>query len=264
VPEPGELELARPAAGPEPKRASASCSPPVVNLQRNLASADAGARQAGVDYLKYAVDCAVALGADIVGGPLYGNPLVYAGRAPTPGDRGGARWRAFSAPSTAWGPRRPTPPRRGSAWPSSPSTGSKPTSFRPPARAWSSMQALPPSVGLLLDSFHMAMEEASRWPRRSAWPGPPAPALPGQREPSRLSPAPAPCPGPRSLRPSSTSATPGPLSLEPFRRRDERFGISFAQWRPPQENEDESLRASARFLREQLHRAYGNPAKRLT
>src|SRR5262245_37237679 len=83
VPEPGELDLA--AA----RRALADAGLAVVlaarvNLQRNLASEDATARRAGVDYLRYAADCAVALGATLVGGPLTGNPLVFAGRPPAP------------------------------------------------------------------------------------------------------------------------------------------------------------------------------------
>ena len=35
----------------------------------------------------------------------------------------------------------------------------------------------------------------------------------------------------------------GPVSLEPFRRNDDRFGVPFAQWRPPHEDESERLAA---------------------
>ena len=31
----------------------------------------------------------------------------------------------------------------------------------------------------------------------------------------------------------------GTISLEPFRRRDERIGIPFAQWKPPVKDEQE-------------------------
>ena len=37
----------------------------------------------------------------------------------------------------------------------------------------------------------------------------------------------------------------GPISLEPFRRNDDRFGVPFAQWRAPHEDESERLAASA-------------------
>ena len=83
VPEPGELDLA------ETRRALEAAGLGVVlaarvNLQRNLSSDDPAAHRAGIDYLKYAADCAAALGATIVGGPLTGNPLVFAGRPPQP------------------------------------------------------------------------------------------------------------------------------------------------------------------------------------
>src|SRR5882672_11987634 len=83
VPEPGELDLA--AA----RRAIGDAGLAVVlaarvNLQRNLASDEATARTDGIDYLRYATDCAAELGARILGGPLTGNPLVFAGRPPAP------------------------------------------------------------------------------------------------------------------------------------------------------------------------------------
>ncbi len=83
VPEPAELNLA--AA----RRALSDAGLGVVlaariNLERNLTSDDASRRQAGGDYLRYCAETAQALGASIVGGPLYGNPLVFAGRAPHP------------------------------------------------------------------------------------------------------------------------------------------------------------------------------------
>ncbi|MGO8279540.1 sugar phosphate isomerase/epimerase, partial [Rhizobium ruizarguesonis] len=46
--------------------------------------ADGAAHRAGIDYLKYTVDCAKVLGAQIVGGPLTGNPLDFAARPPQP------------------------------------------------------------------------------------------------------------------------------------------------------------------------------------
>jgi D-psicose/D-tagatose/L-ribulose 3-epimerase len=83
VPEPGELDLkearqALDAAGLGVVLAAR------VNLQRNLSSDEPAAHRAGIDYLKYAAECAAGLGAAIVGGPLTGNPLVFAGRPPQP------------------------------------------------------------------------------------------------------------------------------------------------------------------------------------
>jgi D-psicose/D-tagatose/L-ribulose 3-epimerase len=53
-----------------------------INPQRNLASDDAVIHRGGVVYLRRCVDIAVAVGAKIIGGPLYGSPLVFAGRPP--------------------------------------------------------------------------------------------------------------------------------------------------------------------------------------
>ena len=44
----------------------------------------------------------------------------------------------------------------------------------------------------------------------------------------------------------------GPVSLEPFRRNDDRFGVPFAQWRAPHEDESERLAASATFIKSHL------------
>jgi len=43
----------------------------VPTLEANPLSEDAADRQRGVDYLKWAVDCTSALGADCIGGPLH-------------------------------------------------------------------------------------------------------------------------------------------------------------------------------------------------
>src|SRR2546425_6002280 len=87
VPEPAELNLA--AA----RRALSDAGLGVVlaarvNLERNLTSDDPGRRKAGGEYLRYCAETAQALGASVVGGPLYGNPLVFAGRAPHPVSEG--------------------------------------------------------------------------------------------------------------------------------------------------------------------------------
>jgi D-psicose/D-tagatose/L-ribulose 3-epimerase len=48
----------------------------------------------------------------------------------------------------------------------------------------------------------------------------------------------------------------GPITLEPFRRDDERPGVSLAQWRPPARDYDRELSASAAFLRAALASAW--------
>jgi D-psicose/D-tagatose/L-ribulose 3-epimerase len=44
----------------------------------------------------------------------------------------------------------------------------------------------------------------------------------------------------------------GPITLEPFRRDDERPGVPLAQWRAPARSEDAELKASVEFLRAAL------------
>ena len=45
----------------------------------------------------------------------------------------------------------------------------------------------------------------------------------------------------------------GTISLEPFRRNDERIGIPFAQWKPPARDEQAELAASCGFIKQLLH-----------
>jgi D-psicose/D-tagatose/L-ribulose 3-epimerase len=49
----------------------------------------------------------------------------------------------------------------------------------------------------------------------------------------------------------------GPITLEPFRRDDERPGVPLAQWRAPQKDEDAPLAASIAYLRAALAFAEG-------
>ena len=55
-----------------------------VSLARSISDEDPTICEAGSDYLKYCIDLAHAVGAISVGGPLYGAPMVFAGRAPAP------------------------------------------------------------------------------------------------------------------------------------------------------------------------------------
>ncbi len=47
----------------------------------------------------------------------------------------------------------------------------------------------------------------------------------------------------------------GPITLEPFRRDDDRPGVPLAQWRPPKKNEDGALVESLSILRAALSQA---------
>jgi D-psicose/D-tagatose/L-ribulose 3-epimerase len=122
VPEPGELDLATTRRALQDAGLGVALAAR-VNLDRNLCSDDETRRRAGRDYLRYCVEVAHALGAGVVGGPLYGNPLVFVARAPPGASRACARRRRSR--------RRPA---SGSA--SSRSIASRPTSSTLRGRAW--------------------------------------------------------------------------------------------------------------------------------
>ena len=52
----------------------------------NLISADAAIRTAGIDRMKWALDCAAALGADRISGPLHSTLGHFSGAGPTPAE----------------------------------------------------------------------------------------------------------------------------------------------------------------------------------
>ncbi|MDG4851183.1 MULTISPECIES: sugar phosphate isomerase/epimerase [unclassified Mesorhizobium] len=49
----------------------------------NLISADAATRKAGIDYMKWAIDCSAALGANKLSGPLHSTLGAFSGSGPT-------------------------------------------------------------------------------------------------------------------------------------------------------------------------------------
>jgi D-psicose/D-tagatose/L-ribulose 3-epimerase len=245
VPEPGELDLA------ETRRALQQAGLGVVlaarvNLQRNLASDDPAAHRAGVDYLRYTADCASALGATVVGGPLTGNPLVFAGRPPAPvaeAERLARKSRCVAGLQEV-GDHAAS---RGITLAIEPLNRFESDVLCTTQQAMELLDAVDhKAVGLMLDTFHMHMEEASI---------PEAIRLAGARvvhfqanENHRGFPGTGSTDWVAVGRALHDIGYAGPISLEPFRRDDDRFGVPFAQWRPPHENEDERLAASAAFI----------------
>lgn len=249
VPEPGELDLA------ETRAAAADSGLNIVlaarvNLSRDLASADEAAHKAGVAYLESCVEIAEKLGAKIVGGPLYGAPLVFAGRAPTPvtPDERKRRINAVVAGLKAAGRR---------AADAGVALGVESLNRFETDIANTAGHAIEivdrvgsPAVGVMLDTFHMNMEEFD---------------LPGaiRRTGSRLVHFQANennrgfvgsghidwggiC---RALHDIGYA---GPIVLEPFRRDDEAAGVTLAQWRAPARDEDAELAASIAYLKAAL------------
>lgn len=249
VPEPGEIDLA------ETRRALDDAGLDVVlaarvNLQRNLSSDDQNAHRAGIDYLRYAADCAAALGARVVGGPLTGNPLVFAGRAPLPvpeDERLARKERCVKGLVEAGNHAADA----GVLLAIEPLNRFESDVLCTTQQAIELLEAVGhPAIKLMLDTFHMHMEEASiaeairrggaylvHFQANENHRG-----FPGTGSTNWVSVG-------RALHEIGYS---GPVSLEPFRRNDDRFGVPFAQWRPPHEDESERLAASVAFIKSHL------------
>ncbi|MEW9310318.1 sugar phosphate isomerase/epimerase family protein [Labrys neptuniae] len=249
VPEPGEMDLAAARAA----LADAGLGVVLaarVNLQRNLSSDDAASHRAGIDYLKYAADCAATLGATLVGGPLTGNPLVFAGRAPQPvseTERLARKQRCVTGLREAGDHAA----RLGVTLAVEPLNRFESDVLCTTQQAMELLQAVDHlAVRLMLDTFHMHMEEASISE---------AIRLAGSllvhfqaNENHRGFPGTGATDWVDVCRALHDIDYNGPVSLEPFRRNDDRFGVPLAQWRAPHEDESERLAASASFIRSHI------------
>ncbi len=221
-----------------------------VNLQRNLSSADADAHRAGIDYLKYTVDCAAGLGATVVGGPLTGNPLVFAGRPPQPveeSERLARKDRCVKGLKEAGDYAQ----NAGIVLAVEPLNRFESDVLCTTQQAMELLDAVDhPAVKLMLDTFHMHMEESSLSE---------AIRLAGDRlvhfqanENHRGFPGTGLTDWVGVCRALHEVGYKGPVSLEPFRRTDDRFGVPFAQWRAPHEDESDRLSASSAFMKSHL------------
>ncbi len=250
VPEPGELdpaEAGRAAAGTGLFIALAAR----VNLQRDLASDDAASHRAAIEYLKYCTDIAVTMGAKIVGGPLYGTPLVFAGRPPAPIDepRRIARVARVIAGLQEAGAHAAS---RGITLAVEPLNRFE-TDFCNTARQAVDIveRVASHAVGVMLDTFHMNMEDDDL---------PAAIRATGKHlvhfqanENHRGFLGTGHIDWPAICRALAAINYEGPITLEPFRRTDDRLSVPLAQWRPPAHDEDTDLAHSAAFLRAALH-----------
>lgn len=252
VPEEGELDPAE--AGRAARDAGLSLVLAArVNVQRDLASEDEAAHRGGVDYLRRCVDGAVSCGAGIVGGPLYGTPLVFAGRPPRPipeGEREArvarvvAGLREAGAYAADHGVRLAVEPLNRFE-----------TDFCNTARQGVELAEAvgSPAVGLMLDTFHMNMEEDDLV-------GATCRAAPylihfQANENHRGFLGTGHLDWPAICRALHAAGYRGGVTLEPFRRTDHRLSVPLAQWRAPSIDEDADLRRSGELLRGALHAA---------
>jgi D-psicose/D-tagatose/L-ribulose 3-epimerase len=245
VPEPGELDLA------EARAAIADAGLSVVlaarvNLARDLASPDKAAHEAGIAYLQSCVKSAVALGASIVGGPLYGAPMVFAGRAPSPCDPG-ERKRRIDAVVAGLRLAGKDAAQAGVRLAVEPLNRFETDIANTARHACEIVDAVAsPAVGVMLDTFHMNMEESDL---------PQAIRKTGDRlfhfqanENHRGFVGSGHVDWPPIARALVDIGYGGPIVLEPFRRDDEAAGVTLAQWRAPAKDEDPELAASIAYL----------------
>ena len=252
VPEPSEVDPA--AVGRAARDAGLSLVLAArVNLDRDLASDNEGARQGGIAYLRSAIDVAVACGADMIGGPLYGTPLVFAGRSPRPFNETQRRERVARVVEGLQQAGRYAE-RKGVRLALEPLNRFE-TDFCNTARQACELAAKVGSqaVGVMLDTFHMNMEENDMV--EAILHAAPHLIHFQANENHRGFLGTGHIDWPPICRALFDIAYPGVITLEPFRRTDHSLSVPLAQWKPPAYDEDEDLRHSGAFLRAALHAA---------
>ncbi len=221
-----------------------------VNPSRSIASEDAANRQGGLDYLKHCVEVADGIGAKIIGGPLYGEPMVFAGRPPVPRTDEDI---AARAERTISGLREVAPVARsaGKVFALEALNRFETDILSTTRQSVEVVDAVADAgLGVMLDTFHMNMEDRSI---------PDAIRLAGERivhfqanENHRGHPGTGHLDWPAIMRALAQVGYTGPVSLEPFRRNDDRVALPIAHWRAPREDESEKLMAGLGVIRNAL------------
>jgi D-psicose/D-tagatose/L-ribulose 3-epimerase len=222
-----------------------------VNLTRDLASPDAQAYQAGIAYLEHCVEIAAALDAKIVGGPLYGAPMVFAGRAPTPVTPE-VRKRKIDAIVVGLQRVAKRAADHGVVFGVEPLNRFETDICNTADHAIEIVDRVDhAAVGVMLDTFHMNMEDfdLARAIHKT-----------GKRlvhfqanENNRGFVGSGPINWGAVSRALADIGYEGAIVLEPFRRSDEKAGVTLAQWRAPDTNEDEALTHSINYLKAALY-----------
>jgi len=252
VPEEGEVDPG--AAGEAARAAGLSLVLAArINVDRDLASDDEGSRQAGVAYLRRCVDVAVACGAGLVGGPLFGTPLVFAGRPPRPLD---AAQRAERIERVVAGMREAAhyAERYRIRLAIEPLNRFE-TDFCNTGRQACALAEMVGSkaVGVMLDTFHMNIEE-NDLPEAIRHAAPHLMHFQAN-ENHRGFLGTGHIDWPPVCRALFDISYAGVITLEPFRRTDHALSVPLAQWKPPAHDEADDLRHSGNYLRAALHAA---------
>ena len=192
-----------------------------------------------------------ALGAAVVGGPLYGNPLVFAARAPHAVDESLRQRREGWCVEGLCG-AAPVAAAAGINLAVEPLNRFETDILNTTRQGVALMQLVNhAAVGLVLDTFHMNMEDddiagAIRAAGRHL-----IHFQANENHRGHLGTGHIDWTG--VVRALGDIDYRGWITLEPFRRSDERIGIPFAQWKPPARDEQLELAAACTFLRNLLH-----------
>ncbi len=246
VPEPDELDLAATRAAIEAAGLGVVLAARITPA-RDAASDDPASRAAARDYVAYAAEVAVALGASIVGGPLAGGPLVFAGRAPAPVGEAlraerEARVVALLTAAAEIGERRSV------TFAVEPLNRFETDILNTTRQGLELVRRVAsPRLGLMLDTFHMNMEEKSIPGAIRAAAGHVVHFQANENDRGFVGSGAVDWPAVAAALRDIGYA--GPITLEPFRRDDERVAVPLAQWRAPGRDEDGELAASAAYLR---------------
>lgn len=252
VPEPGEIAMGKLRVAIEDAGLAVALAAR-MNPKRDPTSDDPVARKEGREYLRRCVDVAVALGARIVGGPIYGSPLVFAGRAPAPVDEKKRQARIAWA-SEALAEAGLYAASLDVVLAIEPLNRFETDMINTARQAVELLaKARAPGLGIMLDTFHMNMEEADMADAIKACGRHLVHFQANENHRGFL--------GTGHIDWATVCHAlaavqyRGPITLEPFRREDERIGVPLAQWRPPTRNEDEDIARSAALLRRFLEAA---------
>lgn len=221
-----------------------------VNQQRSVASEDPINQNGGLDYLKFCIDAAAELGGGIVGGPLYGEPMVFAGRPPVARSDDDIVARAERT-IAAFSEVAPLAQAAGVTLAVEALNRFETDILSTTRQACEVVDAVDnPAFKLMLDTFHMNMEERSI---------PDAIRMAGERivhfqanENHRGHPGTGHIDWVAVMRALAHVNYVGPISLEPFRRADDRVALPIAHWRAPREDESDKLRAGLGVIRNAL------------
>ena len=221
-----------------------------VSPTRSIASDDPANRKGGLDYLKRCIDVAEGLGARMIGGPLYGEPMVFAGRPPVPRSDADI---AARAERTIEGLKQAAAVARsaGKVLALEALNRFETDVISTTRQAIEVVDAVGDAgLGLMLDTFHMNMEDRSI---------PDAIRAAGNRivhfqanENHRGHPGTGHIDWPAVMRALHQVGYTGPISLEPFRRADDRVALPIAHWRAPREDESAKLMAGLGVIRNAL------------